>query len=55
MAQYLPPAVSQELVPVVWKEQWMPMKRFVLGSSQTDTGVYLRPKLCMGTGRRHRI
>jgi hemerythrin-like domain-containing protein len=31
MAQYMPPAVSQELVPITWKEQWAPMKPFLLG------------------------
>jgi hemerythrin-like domain-containing protein len=30
MAQYMPPVVSQELVPVVWKEHWAPMKPFLL-------------------------
>jgi hypothetical protein len=30
MAQQMPPAVSQELVPIVWKEQWAPMVPFLL-------------------------
>jgi hemerythrin-like domain-containing protein len=30
MAQAMPPAVTQELVPGVWKEQWAPMKPFLL-------------------------
>jgi hemerythrin-like domain-containing protein len=30
MAQQMPPVVSQELVPVAWKEQWAPMKPFLL-------------------------
>ena len=30
MASRMPPAVSQELVPGVWKEQWAPMKPFLL-------------------------
>ena len=30
MAQQMPPAVSQELVPIVWKEQWVPMVPFLL-------------------------
>jgi hemerythrin-like domain-containing protein len=30
MAQYMPPAISQELVPITWKEQWAPMKPFLL-------------------------
>lgn len=30
MAQQMPPVVSQELVPVVWKEQWAPMTPFLL-------------------------
>ena len=30
MAQQMPPAVSQELVPVVWKEHWAPMRPFLL-------------------------
>ena len=30
MAGEMPPIVSQELVPVVWKDQWAPMKPFLL-------------------------
>ena len=30
MAAGMPPAVSQELVPGAWKEQWAPMKPFLL-------------------------
>jgi hemerythrin-like domain-containing protein len=30
MAQGMPPIVTQELVPLAWKEQWMPMKPFFL-------------------------
>jgi hemerythrin-like domain-containing protein len=30
MAQFIPPAVTEELVPVVWKDQWAPMKPFML-------------------------
>ena len=30
MAAQMPPAVSQELVPGAWKEQWAPMKPFLL-------------------------
>jgi hemerythrin-like domain-containing protein len=30
MAQPMPPVVTQELVPVVWKEHWAPMKPFLL-------------------------
>jgi hemerythrin-like domain-containing protein len=30
MAGEMPPVVSQELVPVVWKDQWAPMKPFLL-------------------------
>jgi len=30
MAQHMPPVVIQELVPVVWKEHWEPMKPFLL-------------------------
>jgi len=30
MAQHMPPVVTQELVPVVWKEHWAPMKPFLL-------------------------
>jgi hypothetical protein len=30
MAGQMPPVVSQELVPVVWREQWAPMKPFLL-------------------------
>jgi len=30
MAQQMPPAVSQELVPIVWKEHWAPMVPFLL-------------------------
>lgn len=26
----LPPVISEQLVPVVWKEQWAPMKPFLL-------------------------
>lgn len=29
-AQMLPPVVTQQLVPVVWKEKWEPMKPFLL-------------------------
>jgi hemerythrin-like domain-containing protein len=30
MAQFMPPIVSQELVPKAWKENWAPMKPFLL-------------------------
>jgi hemerythrin-like domain-containing protein len=30
MAAEMPPIISQELVPVVWKDQWAPMKPFLL-------------------------
>ena len=30
MAGEMPPIISQELVPVVWKDQWAPMKPFLL-------------------------
>ena len=30
MAAEMPPVISQELVPVVWKDQWAPMKPFLL-------------------------
>jgi len=30
MAGEMPPIVSQELVPIVWKDQWAPMKPFLL-------------------------
>lgn len=30
MAQIMPPVVMQQLVPVVWKEKWEPMKPFLL-------------------------
>ena len=30
MAQHMPPVITQELVPVVWKEHWAPMKPFLL-------------------------
>ena len=29
-AQTLPPMVTEQLVPVVWKEQWAPMQPFLL-------------------------
>jgi hypothetical protein len=29
-SQGMPPVVTQELVPVVWKEKWSPMKPFLL-------------------------
>jgi hypothetical protein len=58
MAQYLPPAVSQELVPVVWKEQWMPMKRFVLTGHSSEGRRLLRngARPCVGAhaGPSHR-
>ena len=30
MAAEMPPVISQELVPVVWKDRWAPMKPFLL-------------------------
>jgi hemerythrin-like domain-containing protein len=30
MAQQMPPVITQELVPVAWKEQWAPMVPFLL-------------------------
>ena len=30
MAQHVPPFVTQELVPGVWKGHWAPMKPFLL-------------------------
>jgi hemerythrin-like domain-containing protein len=30
MAQLMPPVVTQQLVPVVWKEKWQPMQPFLL-------------------------
>jgi hypothetical protein len=30
MVQAMPPAVTQQLVPVVWRDQWAPMKPFLL-------------------------
>jgi hypothetical protein len=30
MAHAMPPAVTQQLVPVVWREQWAPMQPFLL-------------------------
>lgn len=30
MAQAMPPVVIQEMVPVVWKEKWVPMEPFLL-------------------------
>jgi hypothetical protein len=30
LAQEMPPVVTQELVPVVWKEKWAPMKPYLL-------------------------
>jgi hypothetical protein len=30
MAQAMPPAVTQQLVPVAWRDQWAPMKPFLL-------------------------
>jgi hypothetical protein len=34
MAQEMPPVASQELVPIVWKEHWAPMKPFLLDQSR---------------------
>jgi hypothetical protein len=31
MAQQMPPVVTQELVPIAWKEHWAPMMPFLLG------------------------
>jgi hypothetical protein len=30
MAQQMPPVVTQELVPIAWKEHWAPMVPFLL-------------------------
>lgn len=30
MASFLPPEITDELVPVVWKDQWAPMKPYLL-------------------------
>jgi hypothetical protein len=31
IAQAMPPIVTRQLVPVVWKEKWEPMSPFLLG------------------------
>ncbi len=31
MSAEMPPVVTQQLVPVVWKEKWQPMSPFLLG------------------------
>jgi hemerythrin-like domain-containing protein len=30
MAQLMPPIITQQLVPIVWKEKWLPMQTFLL-------------------------
>ena len=30
VAQTMPPVMTQELIPVVWKDKWAPMKPFLL-------------------------
>lgn len=49
MAQSMPPVVTQELVPIAWKDQWAVMKPFLLDWRHRESGSDCGRQRCCET------